>query len=90
MIDPTGNACQSDMLAPRPQPVDQGYADGGYLPAPPPQAMAFELAAAPSAMRKSAPPTAADIEAAAAKNPFLQIPPMQRIDATVCVVYELN
>jgi len=90
LIDPTGNACQSDMLAPTPRPVDQDYAFAG-APAPPPPAMAAEdTEMVVTAMRKAAPKTAADIEAAAAKNPFLQIPPMQRLAASACVVYELK
>jgi len=37
------------------------------------------------------PPGSADaLEAQAMKNPFIQTPPLQRIDAKACVVYGLN
>ncbi len=34
--------------------------------------------------------TAEYIEAQALKNPFIQTPPLQRMDARACVVYGLN
>ncbi len=88
LIDPTGRACETDILAR--DAVNQG--DG---------ATANEVVVtgirAPRAMMAAPPPppppppgSADALEAQAIKNPFIQTPPLQRVDAKACVVYGLN
>lgn len=94
VIDPTGRACETDILARAP--------DGGWDPttanyAPPvvqarmsPQ---YEMAAAPPPapmMAGLALGSAEYLEAKALQNPFIQTPPLQRLEAKSCVVYGLN
>ena len=93
VIDPTGRACETDILARAPdgswdntQAQEVEYYGGVQArmappPAPPP---------APMAMADYAPGSAEYIEAKALQNPFIQIPPLQRLDAKSCVVYGLN
>jgi len=96
VIDPTGRACSTDILA-RGAVEDEFTGEAvGVLPdqtvteslqrvpgvtvtrfaapSPPPPAMAAEDA----------------LEAKALANPFVQTPPLQRLEATACVVYGLN
>ena len=89
LVDPTGRACETDILA-------RGGANGGDtteatqvtvtgLRAQPRMAMVAAPAPPPP------PPGSADaLEVQAMKNPFIQTPPLQRIDAKACVVYGLN
>ena len=87
VIDPTGRACQTDILArngsgddnTQAQEVDYAMAD---MPAPP--------VAMPPPPSAPAPGTAEYLEAQAMKNPFIQTPPLQRLEAKACVVYGLN
>ena len=88
VIDPTGRACETDILA----RSSTGAGDNT-------QATEVTVTGARAAMFKAAPPpatiTAEDIgsmalEAQALKNPFIQTPPLERIDAKACVVYGLN
>lgn len=88
VIDPTGRACATDILA-RGAPSDSEYLEAnevvvtasrramaGAPPPPPPPAPAMADADA--------------LEARALANPFIQTPPLQRLEATACVVYGLN
>ena len=91
VIDPTGRACETDILA---RGADNGWdptmaqevmvsgARKAYAPPPPPQP-------AP-AMAGLALNSAEYLEAKALQNPFIQTPPLQRLEAKACVVYGLN
>ncbi|ESQ92408.1 SIMPL domain-containing protein [Asticcacaulis benevestitus] len=91
VIDPTGRACETDILARAPEGSwDNTQArevevmvsgTRAYAPAPPP---------APMAMADYAPGSVEYLEAKALQNPFIQVPPLQRLDAKSCVVYGLN
>ncbi len=89
VIDPTGRACETDILA---RGADNGYDDTQAqevvvsgrraamdYAAPPPPAPAMYANASPEAL-----------EAKALANPFIQTPPLQRLEAKACVVYGLN
>ena len=95
LIDPTGRACQTDILArggsgegdntEGTEVVVTGVRRAAYA-APPPPPPPPAPAAADSV-------SADDIGAfvdRALKNPFIQTPPLRRIDAKACVVYGLN
>jgi uncharacterized protein len=87
VIDPTGRACETDILA-------RGADDNGRENAQYTTAMANKREAvvypgpppppAPAVMSSDA------LEAKAAQNPFIQAPPMQVLTAKACVVYGLN
>jgi len=91
VIDPTGRACETDILA---RGADNGWdptmaqevmvsgARKAYAPPPPPQP-------AP-AMAGLTLNSAEYLEAKALQNPFIQTPPLQRLEAKACVVYGLN
>ncbi|MGN6207376.1 SIMPL domain-containing protein [Asticcacaulis sp.] len=90
VIDPTGRACETDILA---RGADN-YSDdteANYAPpviqarmtAPPPPP-------APLAMANYEAGSAEYLEAKALQNPFIQTPPLQRLEAKACVVYGLN
>ena len=90
VIDPTGRACQTDVLAGWPsygagasQATDVAYAamEAAYVPPPPPPA-----SPAPPPPMPGAPPTEAQIEAA---RLALQ-PPVRELTDQACVVYALN
>ena len=91
LIDPTGRACQTDILARGANSGDDyGNAqevdyDSRMVAAPPPPPPAPMMA-----MASPAPGTAEYLEAKALQNPFIQTPPLQRLTATACVVYGLN
>lgn len=88
VIDPTGRACQTDILA-RGTPSDGQDADAYtvtasralYAPPPPPPPPA-PLAPGASAVEQ--------LEAKAAQNAFIQAPPLNTLTAQACVVYGLN
>ena len=91
LIDPTGRACQTDILA-RGANTGDDYGNAqeveydsraAYAPPPPPPAP-VAMASAPAYG------TAEYLEAKALANPFIQTPPLQRLTATACVVYGLN
>lgn len=90
VIDPTGRACQTDILARTPDgSYDNMQANEvmdrqSYREAP----MAAMAMAAPPP--PPAPGTAEYLEAKALANPFIQTPPLQRIEAKACVVYGIN
>jgi uncharacterized protein YggE len=89
VVDPTGRACQTDILA-RNAPDDGGEPEANEVvvtgrraamappPPPPPPPPAPAMADADA------------LEAKALANPFIQTPPLQRLEATACVVYGLN
>jgi hypothetical protein len=90
VIDPTGRACETDILARAPDnawnptQAQEVMVSGSraYAPAPPPPA--------PAAMAKYDVGSAEYLEAKALQNPFIQTPPLQRLEAKSCVVYGLN
>ena len=90
LIDPTGRACQTDILA------RGGSYEGDNTEAreafPDKNLPAMAMAApAPPPPPPPPPPGSADaLEAQAMKNPFIQTPTLERIDAKACVVYGLN
>ena len=91
VIDPTGRACQTDILA---QGATNSYdSDQEMDYAPPPPVVQARVTppmdvAAPAPMPVAG--TAEYLEYQAMKNPFIQTPPLQQLTATACVVYGLN
>lgn len=85
VIDPTGRACQTDILA-RGQPRDGQDNDATTVPyvdmAPPPAPIVAEMSVRGSAVEQ--------LEAKAAQNAFIQAPPLNELTAQACVVYGLN
>jgi uncharacterized protein YggE len=91
VIDPTGRACKTDILARAPdnawdntQAQEVAYAGRPPIPVPPVPQMTRMNAAAPIQG------SAEYLEAKALQNPFIQTPPLQRLEAKSCVVYGLN
>jgi uncharacterized protein YggE len=91
VIDPTGRACETDILARAPdnswdpttaQEVMVTGSRKAYAAPPPPPA--------PLAMANYEAGSAEYLEAKALQNPFIQTPPLQRLEAKACVVYGLN
>ncbi len=93
LVDPSGRACRSDVLAPARPPVAVSYAadfSAGYE----------DTEVVVTGVRKSmslsaAPPppppgSAAYLEQQAQTNAFTQTPPLQRITAESCVIYGLE
>ncbi len=90
VIDPTGRACETDILA---RAADGGYDDTqaqNVMYSPPPPVVQPRVSAPIEAFANSAPGTAEYLEAKAMANPFIQTPPLQRLEAKACVVYGLN
>ncbi|UDF03074.1 SIMPL domain-containing protein [Asticcacaulis sp. AND118] len=87
VIDPTGRACQTDILA-------RGEPSGGQDNAP--TTVAYDrveyASPPPPAMAAPAPGGSAveQLEAKAAQNAFIQAPPLNELTAQACVVYGLN
>lgn len=88
VIDPTGRACQTDILA-RGNPRDGQDAEayeveyqGARAYAPPPPAPVMAINDASSDVER--------LEAKAAQNAFIQAPPLNTLTAQACVVYGLN
>ncbi len=88
VVDPTGRACQTDILA-------RNASDDGSEP----EANEVVVTGNRKAMAAPPPPPAPPeagfaaedaLEAKALANPFIQTPPLQRLEATACVVYGLN
>ena len=88
VIDPTGRACETDILARTPegsgdptaaQEVQSRNFEAGYAMSPPPPAPVIASAGAVG--------SAEYLEAKALQNPFIQTPPLQRLEAKACVVY---
>jgi uncharacterized protein len=85
VIDPTGRACQTDILA-------RGMPKDGQDPEPYNVAYMARSAPAPMpvmAMADGGSPVE-QLEAKAAKNAFIQAPPLNTLTAQACVVYGLN
>lgn len=91
VIDPTGRACQTDILART--IVNQGD-DTQANEVVVTGNRRVSYAASPAMMAPPPPPpppgSAQALEAQALKNPFIQTPPLERLDAKACVVYGLN
>ncbi len=94
VIDPTGRACETDILARSNGGDDAILAQdvGGY----PDKNVAESLQRIPPmpapamASADYAVGTPEYLEAKAMANPFIQTPPLQRLEAKACVVYGLN
>lgn len=93
VIDPTGRACQTDILARNAEDmwasVSANRVEARQEYSEPPRQ--FNMAvpppvAAPAPMAGSA----EYLEAKALANPFIQTPPLQRLESTACVVYGVN
>ncbi len=91
VIDPTGRACETDILARSPdyaydgtQANEVNYDNQSARAAP------MMALAAPPPPPAPAPGTAEYLEAKALANPFIQTPPLQRLEAKACVVYGVN
>jgi len=86
LIDPTGRACETDILA------RGGSKEGDGTEAT--EVTVAGIRASPAMMAAPPPPpppgSADALEARAMKNPFIQTPALERIDAKACVVYGLN
>ena len=92
VIDPTGRACRTDILA-------RGAAGDGITAEEvgvfPDRSVAESMQRVPgvtvSGYRKASASADADaLEAQALANPFVQTPPLQRLESTACVVYGLD
>lgn len=90
VIDPTGRACETDILG-----RDRSYQGDGY------QAVEVQATGASYDMPPPAPPmarasaapqrgTAEFLEYQASENPFIQTPPLHRLEQRACVVYGLR
>ena len=105
VIDPTGRACSSDILAARHGRVADSIVDsiqaediGSF----PDKSVAESLQrvggveggyfanAAPPPPPPPPPGSAEYLQAQALKNPFIQTPPLMRLESQACVVYELK
>ena len=90
LIDPTGRACETDILA-------RGGSNTSDMTEAT-EVTVTGIRAQPRIMAMAAPPpppppppgSADALEAQAMKNPFIQTPTLERIDAKACVVYGLN
>ena len=92
VIDPTGRACQTDILA-RGAPETYGgilAEDVGSFPDKDVAESLQRIAPPPPPAPMAAMDAGAMLEAKALANPFIQTPPLQRMQATACVVYGLN
>lgn len=87
VIDPTGRACKTDILArDAPETSAREYANREeYSEAPLLRSASLKRNATASA--DAAPGTPEYLEAKALQNTFIQTPPLQRLTATACVVY---
>jgi len=90
VIDPTGRACETDILAGKTAGEDDGMqaqqvrvtgSRAAYANVPPPP---------PPIPVPPVPASADNLEARALQNPFIQTPPIRRLDAKACVVYALE
>ena len=88
VIDPTGRACETDILARTGAGEGDGTEADRVMPVAQPRAMMAEAAMPPPPAPAQG--SAEALEAQALKNPFIQPPPLERIDAKACVVYGLN
>ena len=90
VIDPTGRACHTDILARNaPEAADGITANdvGQYVTV---TGNRRAMAAPPPPPPPTAPGSAEYLEARAAANSFIQTPPLQRIEQTACVVYSVE
>ncbi len=93
VIDPTGRACQTDILA---RGAYDSYDSTDAMEVPPPPVVQPRVTppvdmAPPAPLALSAREgTAEYLEAKALANPFIQTPPLQRLEATACVVYGID
>ena len=91
VIDPTGRACKTDILARNAPDLGESMQANEVVVTGMRRSMAPPMAAPPP------PPAPAEamadvgvLEARALANPFIQTPPLQRLTETACVVYGVN
>lgn len=93
LIDPTGRACQTDVLA-RGAPSDEDATDD--MDSTEVVVTGMRKPSVTDALQRASGVTTsgfggtADLEARALANAFIQTPPLQKLTATACVVYGLN
>lgn len=86
VIDPTGRACRGDILA---RNMDENYSNQANR-------VDYDESVQSSVSAKKRSSVATDavapqyLEAKALANTFLQTPPLQKLEATACVVYGVN
>ncbi|HVZ30459.1 MAG TPA: SIMPL domain-containing protein [Asticcacaulis sp.] len=94
VIDPTGRACRSDILARNAEEGFSNQANRVDYDEPVSSPMSYKRSAsvssAPPPPAPPAPGTAEYLEAKALANSFIQTPPPQRLETTACVVYGVN
>ncbi len=97
VIDPTGRACETDILARAPADSGIGGITADDVGAFPDYNVAEAVQRVPPPPPPPPPPPQAPaagsaeyLEYMAMKNPFIQTPPLQRLTATACVVYGLE
>jgi uncharacterized protein YggE len=86
VIDPTGRACETDILA-RQRSYDDDGMSPQYAVIPPP---VVDAAPPPPIPVPPVPGSAEALEAKALQNPFIQTPPIRRLESKACVVYALD
>lgn len=94
VIDPTGRACRTDILA-RGAPDEWMNSQANMVEAAQEFSSPMMARAAPPPPPIPVPPapvagSAEYLEARALANPFIQTPPLQRLESTACVVYGVN
>lgn len=93
VIDPTGRACETDILA-RGAPETYDSTAGTEVTVSGRRRKSNDDIIPSPHMKLSEPQQRLSdvelLEQKALQNPFIQIPPLQRLDAKSCVVYGLN
>lgn len=89
VIDPSGRACDTDILA-RDKSDEGDNSRANEVMVSGQRAYAAPVMAMAPPPPPPAPGSADALEAQALKNPFIQTPPLQRVEAKACVVYGLQ
>ncbi|OYW78667.1 MAG: hypothetical protein B7Z26_09420 [Asticcacaulis sp. 32-58-5] len=90
VIDPTGRACETDILA---RGAPESYDETQAITVTGSRSRVSYDTPAPMAPPPPPPPAPSPVEALemkAAQNPFIQAPPLRELTAKACVVYGLN
>ncbi len=88
LIDPTGRACRTDILA-RGAPQNDDYGDATQVVVTG-MRRAEDGYSSASQRKISSASAGVTLEDRALQNPFIQTPPLKKLTATACVVYGLN